>query len=244
MVVVGIIPARYGSTRFPGKPLARINGVSMIERVYKGALGAESLDDIRVATDDIRIAKACKIFGANVEMTRPDHLTGSDRIAEAIAKIRCDIVVNIQGDEPLIEGHVIDAAVNSLIQTPEAEVSTVAHAANVDDLQDPDRVKVVTNHKNLALYFSRAEIPFTRVPTDEVHKNRLQHVGLYAYRRSFLLDYVRFHPSALEKIESLEQLRILENGFNIVVARIHNWSSCPVDSPKDIVKVEKILLEK
>ena len=98
--------------------------------------------------------------------------------------------------------------------------------------------------QDLALYFSRAEIPFTRVTTDEVHKNRLQHVGLYAYLRSFLLDYVRFHPSALEKIESLEQLRILENGFNIVVARIHNWSSCPVDSPKDIVKVEKILLEK
>ena len=113
MVVVGIIPARYGSSRFPGKPLASINGVSMIERVYKGALGAESLDDIRVATDDVRIAKACKTFGANVEMTRPDHPTGSDRIAEAIARISCDIVVNIQGDEPLIEGHVIDAAVNS-----------------------------------------------------------------------------------------------------------------------------------
>lgn len=241
MFVVGIIPARYASSRFPGKPLALIDGVTMIERVYKGALEAKSLDELRVATDDDRIAHACREFGAPVDLTRSDHATGSDRMTEVISKIDCDIAVNIQGDEPLIKGHVIDAAVASLIQTPQAVVSTVAHSAKIDALEDPNRVKVVTNHNNLALYFSRAAIPFSRDQTNESHDSVLQHVGLYAYRKDFLLEYKNLRPSALEEIEALEQLRILENGFNIVVARIYNWSSSPVDSPEDITRVADIL---
>jgi len=239
MTAVGVIPARYASTRFPGKPLALIRGVPMIERVYRGCVEASSLDEVRIATDDSRIAEACAAFGAPVEMTRADHASGSDRLAEVAERLDCEIVVNIQGDEPLIVGYVIDAAVKALREAPSAVLSTLAHRAPREAWDDPNRVKVVTDRNGRALYFSRSAIPFARDPEGEA--SLLQHVGLYAYRREFLARYAEFAPTPLELTESLEQLRVLENGFEIAVAEIEGWSSCPVDVPEDIARVEALL---
>lgn len=238
MSVLGLIPARYASSRFPGKPLAMIRGQTMIERVYRGAAEASRLDDLRIATDDPRIADACRAFGAPVEMTRPEHETGSDRLAEVAARESAEIVVNIQGDEPLMRGFVIDAAVKALQTASTAVMSTVAHHLPTGALEDPNRVKVVCNQRGGALYFSRAPIPFPRqASTAPV----LQHVGLYAFRRDFLLEYAKLAPTPLEICESLEQLRVLEHGYEIQVAEISDWESCPVDIPADIQRAEALL---
>jgi 3-deoxy-manno-octulosonate cytidylyltransferase (CMP-KDO synthetase) len=238
MSAVGIIPARHASSRFPGKPLARVAGVPMIQRVYEGARRAKRLRDVLVATDDERIAEACRGFGATALMTSPDHPTGTDRLAEASRGLADAIVVNVQGDEPLIEGFVIDAAVAALEETPEAEIATVVHRAEAADLADPHRVKVVLDRRGFALYFSRAPIPHRR---DEAAAPLWQHVGLYAYRRDFLQRYVALAPTPLEQAEALEQLRALEHGHRIRVAVVEGWRSVPVDVPEDVAKVEAIL---
>jgi 3-deoxy-manno-octulosonate cytidylyltransferase (CMP-KDO synthetase) len=239
MSAVGIIPARYRASRFPGKPLAEIAGRPMLHHVIEGARRAKRLREVWVATDDERIAAAAAAAGARVAMTSPDHPTGTDRLAEAAAKLDDAIVVNIQGDEPLIEGFVIDAAVEALEADAEAEMATVVHPLEPAALDDPNRVKVVLDRAGRALYFSRAPIPFRRA--DAAPPRWLQHVGLYAYRREFLLRFVALAQGEAERAEGLEQLRALEHGFRIRCAVIEGWHSVPVDVPADVARVEAAL---
>jgi 3-deoxy-manno-octulosonate cytidylyltransferase (CMP-KDO synthetase) len=234
---VGIIPARFASTRFPGKPLAKVAGVPMVQRVFEQTRRARRLAAVYVATDDNEIAAACDSFGAPVLMTRPDHPTGTDRLAEAAARLDYEVVVNVQGDEPLIQGYVIDAAVDALLEDDETPMSTVVHALEGNSRDDPNRVKVVLDRAGFALYFSRSPIPYRR--------GRLgvtwQHVGLYAYRRDFLLEFVNLPRTPAERAEELEQLRALEHGYRIRVAVVEGWRSVPVDVPEDIAIVEALL---
>ena len=238
MHTVGIIPARYASTRFPGKPLAMIAGIPMIQHVYQRTRTAKHLDDVFVATDDDRIAKACQAFGAPVLMTRSDHPTGTDRLAEASQQLDAEVVVNVQGDEPLIEGFVIDAAVAALLETPDTPMSTVVHALDGAARDDPNRVKVVIDRSGFALYFSRFPIPY---PRGDALPTSWQHVGLYAYRKSFLLDFVDLARTPAEQAEELEQLRALEHGHRIRVAVVEGWTGTSVDVPEDIPRVERLL---
>ena len=241
---VGIIPARYGSTRFPGKPLAAIAGRSMIQHVYERAVRAQSLSEVRVATDDDRIAEVCRGFGATVAITSANHPTGTDRLAEAIDGLECDIVVNIQGDEPLIDPDLIDLCVEALAGDPQVEMATVVHPAGADAGNDPNRVKAVLDGRGRALYFSRSPIPAWRSDSGSQPKDRfLQHVGLYAYRRDFLLEFVQLPQTPLELSESLEQLRALEHGFGIRAVVIEGWKSIAVDVPEDIERVERKIRE-
>jgi 3-deoxy-manno-octulosonate cytidylyltransferase (CMP-KDO synthetase) len=242
MSAVGIIPARFRASRFPGKPLAEIAGRPMLAHVIEGARRAKKLREVLVATDDERIAAAAAAVGAPVVMTSPDHPTGTDRLAEAAARLSDAIVVNVQGDEPLIEGFVIDAAVAALEADADAPMATVAHPLDGRALTDPNRVKVVLDARGRALYFSRALIPFRRA--DAPAPRWLQHVGLYAYRRAFLARFVALAPGAAERAEGLEQLRALEHGFPIRCAVIEGWRSVPVDVPGDVAEVEAILGER
>lgn len=258
MTVLAILPARYGSTRFPGKPLTPIAGKPMIQHVWERTCAAKSVDAVVVATDDDRIKRACEGFGARVEMTRGDHPTGTDRLAEVAQRYHHDVIVNVQGDEPLIEGFVIDAAVEALLKDGAASMSTIVHRAGPEAFDDPNRVKVVLDAAGFALYFSRAPIPYSRTQEARTQEARtqeartseargdsrigpLQHVGLYVYRRDFLLEIVTLPRSPAEKTEELEQLRALENGFRIRAAEIEGWKSVPVDVPEDVPIVEAAL---
>jgi 3-deoxy-manno-octulosonate cytidylyltransferase (CMP-KDO synthetase) len=242
MTAVGLIPARFAASRFPGKPLAPIAGRSMIRRVYEGAREAKSLRAVIVATDDERIADACRAFGAEVAMTRSDHQSGSDRIGEVAAKLDDEIVVNIQGDEPLMRGFVVDAAVDALREDPDVPIATVVHPLDPAHRDDPNRVKVVLDHRGRALYFSRSSIPYPRDP--QVSGPLWQHVGLYAYRRDFLLRFIRMAPTFAERSECLEQLRALEHGHEIRCAVVEGWRSVAVDVPGDVALVEAALRER
>ena len=239
MSAVGIIPARFRASRFPGKPLAPIAGRAMLVHVIEGARRAKRLREVIVATDDERIAAAAAAVGAPVAMTSPDHATGTDRLAEAAATLGDAIVVNVQGDEPLMEGFVIDAAVEALEADADAVMATLAHPLEGDALGDPNRVKVVLDQRGRALYFSRAPIPHRRA--DAPAPRWLQHVGLYAYRRPFLARFLALAPGEAERAEGLEQLRALEHGFAIRCAVIEGWRSVPVDVPADVAKVEAVL---
>lgn len=237
--VLAILPARHGSTRFPGKPLTPIAGKPMIQHVWERTRQAKRVATVVVATDDERIRDACLAFGAEVEMTTSDHPTGTDRLAEVAARRACDVVVNVQGDEPLIEGFVVDAAVDALLEPGrEASMSTVVHRAEPAAYDDPNRVKVVVDRDGFALYFSRAPIPYRRKDTGLAP---LQHVGLYVYRKAFLLEFVKWPRSAAEQAEELEQLRALENGHRIRCAEVEGWTSVPVDVPQDVARVEAVL---
>ncbi len=238
MSVLAILPARYGSTRFPGKPLTPIAGKPMIQHVWERTCGAKHVDAVVVATDDERIREACLAFGADVEMTRIDHPTGTDRLAEVAERRDHDVIVNVQGDEPLIEGFVVDAAVEALLRDDLAAMSTIVHRAGPEAYDDPNRVKVVLDSNGFALYFSRAAIPYRRKNTGIAP---LQHVGLYVYRRDFLLEIVTLDRSPAEITEELEQLRALENGYRIRAAEIEGWTSVPVDVPEDVAIVEAAL---
>ncbi|MGV7221267.1 MAG: 3-deoxy-manno-octulosonate cytidylyltransferase [Nitrospinales bacterium] len=244
--VVAVIPARWGSKRFPGKPLAIIQGRPMIEWVYDGVKKAQSVTDIIVATDDERVYSTVNGFGCRAVMTRSDHASGSDRIAEVVAGMSCDIVVNIQGDEPLISPEDIDLVVDSILSDSSIQVTTLKIKINsIDEFLDPNTVKVVTNKDNFALYFSRSPIPFNRdCDTNSVEIinkfPKYKHIGLYAYTKSFLLEFSEWDKSDLEESEKLEQLRILENGISIKVEETIN-DSIGVDSPDDVKKVEGIL---
>lgn len=242
MPAVALIPARWQAARFPGKPLVAIAGVPMLHRVIDGARRSKRVREVIVATDDPRIADACASFGARCVMTRASHATGTDRIAEVAAELSDDVIVNVQGDEPLIEGFVIDALVDALAADPDVPMATVAHAASDAALADPNRVKVVLDRKGRALYFSRAPIPARR-DASGAHAPTLQHVGLYAYRRAFLLELVRLPQTPLERSEALEQLRALEHGHPIRVALVEGWRSVPVDVPEDVARVEAALRE-
>ena len=238
---VGLIPARHAATRFPGKPLAPIAGVPMVRRVWEGAKAAASLREVIVATDDERVASACRAFGARVAMTRSDHATGTDRLAEVAATLDDAVVVNVQGDEPLVEGWVIDATVAALAEDASVPMATVVHPADPAGLDDPNRVKVVLDRDRNALYFSRSRIPHLRDPG--AAPRMWQHVGLYAYRREFLLEFVRMQPTPAERAEQLEQLRALENGHRIRCGIVEGWLGIPVDVPADVARVEARLRE-
>jgi 3-deoxy-manno-octulosonate cytidylyltransferase (CMP-KDO synthetase) len=243
MKVIGIIPARYGSTRFPGKPLALIAGKPLIRHVVERCQQAKSLAEVIVATDDTRIWEVAQSF-CRAEMTAPDHPSGSDRIAEVAARCACDAVVNIQGDEPLIDPTVIDAVAGALAQ---AEMSTAATPIrNPDAYDDPNSVKVVVNAAGQALYFSRRTIPYLREAANSSVSEQmaafpfLKHLGIYGYRRDVLLRLVRFPVSPLERAEKLEQLRALENGIRIAVVKVE-YDSVGVDVPADVKRVEQLL---
>jgi len=243
MRVVGIIPARYASTRFPGKPLALIAGKPLIQHVVERCMQAKSLAEVIVATDDERIRDTAAKF-CRVEMTAANHPSGSDRIAEAAARCQCDAVVNIQGDEPLMDPAVIDAVAGELVR---AEMSTAAtlirHGSEYDN---PNVVKVVVNTAGRALYFSRRTIPFLREAASRSVNEQLaafpfmKHLGIYGYRRETLLNLVRLPVSPLEDAEKLEQLRALENGIPIAVVKV-DYDSVGVDLPADVERVEALL---
>jgi 3-deoxy-manno-octulosonate cytidylyltransferase (CMP-KDO synthetase) len=240
--IVGIIPARFASTRFPGKPLALIAGKPLLQHVVEQCQKAKSLSEIIVATDDTRIWEVAQNF-CRVEMTRPEHPSGSDRIAEVAERCACDAVVNIQGDEPLIEPSVIDAVANALAQN---EMSTAAtRIRNPAELDNPNVVKVVVNAASRALYFSRRMIPYLREAASGSSEQLaafafLKHLGIYGYRRETLLRLVKFPVSPLENAEKLEQLRALENGVPIMVVKV-DYDSIGVDAPEDVARVVELL---
>lgn len=246
MSVTAIIPARYASTRFPGKPLADIHGKSMIQMVYEGASRSELVDRVIVATDDERIRRAVRDFGGEVVMTKSDHPTGTDRLAEAARDIEADLIVNVQGDEPLIDPRMIDAAVEPLLDDPRIQMGTVMCAIEtVEEYLSSNVVKVVTDLDGFALYFSRAPIPHPRDFTEDLsaHFHRIaafKHIGLYVYRKNFLLSYPELPPTTLETLEKLEQLRALEHGVKIRVVRTE-LTSFGVDVPDDLARVKAIL---
>lgn len=241
--VVVVIPARFGSTRLPGKPLVSLAGKPMIQHVYDRAKRAQTVDEVLVATDDQRIMDAVSAFGGHARMTRSDHRTGTERIAEVAAHELGDIFINVQGDEPLIDPLAIDAAVGALLEEPPAQISTVAttirHAA---DVMDPNVVKAVLDFDDHALYFSRAPIPWIRDTQQKLHVKYWKHLGLYVFQRDALLEYPTLPQGELEKIEQLEQLRWLENGWRIRVAEVPH-DAVSVDVPEDIPRVEKLIRE-
>ncbi len=247
MKVTAIIPARYASTRFPGKPLAEILGTTMIEHVYRRTAQAKTVDRVIVATDDQRIFDRVCDFGAEVMMTRPDHPSGTDRLAEVAAAFESDLVVNVQGDEPLIAPQMIDEAVGPLLADSAIQMGTLcSRILDIEDYLNPNVVKVVCDRNNRALYFSRAPIPQARdisaadLPRCLPDLTARRHIGLYVYRREFLLQYPQLPKMPLEKLESLEQLRALENGIALHVA-MTSYACHGVDTPEDLLRVESLL---
>ncbi len=237
---MGVIPARYGSSRLPGKALADLQGKPLLYHVYHRSCRARSLDRVLIATDDERIHKAALGFGAEVVLTGSEHRSGTDRIAEAIQSMAADIVVNIQGDEPLIDFRSIDQTVGLLEEDSSADMATLkAPVSNVEDLVNPNVVKVVTDEKGYALYFSRAPIPYLEKEED-VPGHFYRHVGLYAYRRDFLIQFTQWGPSMLEKLEDLEQLRALEHGARIKVG-LTGTHVFGVDTPEDLQRIRKLV---
>jgi len=240
MQTIGIIPARYDSARFPGKPLVDIRGKTMIQRVYERASAAEELDLVVVATDDVRIQDAVLAFGGRVQMTRRDHPSGTDRVAEAALEFpEADLIINIQGDEPFIFFDQINQLVRFIRQKPSLEIATMAKRITERSLiENPNVVKVVANMERQALYFSRAPIPFQRGAKDESHY--WKHIGLYIFRAEALQRITALPPHPLEQIEKLEQLRWLANGLKIGVAETE-LESIAIDHPEDLIRLEKFM---
>ena len=239
--VVAIIPARYHSTRLPGKALADIAGRPMIEHVYRRAAAATAVTSVLVATDDDRILEAVRAFGGAACMTSPHHVSGTDRLAEVAAELACEIVVNVQGDEPLIEPSMIDEAVEPLLADPMVVMSTLRRRIDdPDELHNPNVTKVVVDREGYALYFSRAPIPFVRDGGEPAPAWR--HVGLYVYRRDCLLQLAGLPPSTLERAEALEQLRALEHGIRILAVETAH-DSIGVDTPDDLERARRLLAE-
>lgn len=243
--VVAVIPARYASSRLPGKPLADIAGKPMIQHVVERALAAQFVDDVIVATDDERISAAVRAFGGRVVMTPVDCPSGSDRIALVARDLPAtEIIVNIQGDEPVIPPAMIDEAIAPLIRDPGIAVGTlVTRLRTPEELPDPNTVKVTLDMAGRCLYFSRSPIPFGRdiTPGELVQRYPVyRHIGLYVYRRDFLLRYAALTQTALEQAEKLEQLRILEHGYSIHAA-ITTHESIAVDTPADLQRVRALL---
>lgn len=236
--VVAIVPARYASTRLPGKALALIAGKPMIEHVYRRASSAARVNAVVVATDDERIVDAVEAFGGVAVMTSSSHKTGTDRLAEVAASLSSDIIINVQGDEPLIDSRAIDACVQSLLDHPDDVMSTARRALTDHEADNPAVVKVVVDQHDVALYFSRAAIPFRR--DGNAAPARWAHLGLYGYRRSFLLTLASLAPTPLEQSESLEQLRVLEHGYRIRCVETHSHS-VGVDTPDDLARVRKLM---
>jgi 3-deoxy-manno-octulosonate cytidylyltransferase (CMP-KDO synthetase) len=252
MAVVAIIPARYGSTRLPGKPLARIGGKPMIQHVYERAARAKGLDRVLVATDDQRVEETVRGFGGEVMMTSKNHVSGTDRLAEVARKIKADWFVNVQGDLPFIQPETIARAVRPMRRNRSILMGTVGTPIlDEQEWRNPNIVKVLTDREGFALYFSRSPIPYVCNGAIDVDGNKLmhsskrriwgyRHVGLYVYRRDFLMKFARLRPTALEQIESLEQLRALAHGHRIFVAAVDE-RSVEVDTPEDLARAEDYL---
>jgi 3-deoxy-manno-octulosonate cytidylyltransferase (CMP-KDO synthetase) len=239
--VVVVIPARYGSTRLPGKPLVSIRGKPMIQRVYEQARQASKVHRVIVATDDDRILKAVEGFGGEARLTRPEHRTGTERVAEVAAHVSGDVFVNVQGDEPLLDPRAVDTAIGALLEEPAAPIATVATLIkNVADIMDPNVVKTVLDFDDNALYFSRAPVPWVRDTEAKTLVRHLKHLGLYVFQRDVLLEYPTLPQGELERIEQLEQLRWMENGWKIRVAEVEH-DAVSVDVPADVERVEKLL---
>ncbi len=243
MKVVAIIPARYASVRLQGKPLAIIGNKPMIQLVYEQAVKAKLLERVMVATDDQRILEVVEKFGGEAWLTSAHHLSGTDRITEVATKIAGDIIVNLQGDEPFIDPFMIDRAVKILLDNPEINLCTLkSRIVTSEALMSPHVVKVVTDNDDFALYFSRSPIPFCRQGDETALHNTAayQHIGLYAYRRDFLLKFSRMKPTTLEKLEGLEQLRALENGckIKVITCQYHFFG---IDSPEDLERANQIV---
>ena len=239
--VVIVIPARFGSTRLPGKPLVSLAGKPMIQHVYERATMAGQADRVIVATDDERIVKAVETFGGTARMTRPDHRTGTERVAEVAAHETGDVFVNVQGDEPLLDPVAVDTAVNALLEEPAAAIATVATLIKTPaDIMDANVVKTVLDFDSNGIYFSRAPIPWVRDTGGKIQVRHLKHLGLYVFQRDALLEYPTLPQGELERIEQLEQLRWLENGWKIRVAEVEH-DAVSVDVPEDVARVEKLL---
>jgi 3-deoxy-manno-octulosonate cytidylyltransferase (CMP-KDO synthetase) len=238
--IVGIIPARYGSSRFEGKVLADIAGKPMIQWVYERANQSKTLDELFVAVDDPRVQSKVEEFGGKAILTGAHHKSGTDRIAEVVEKMAADIIVNIQGDQPLIDPNMIDEAVGPMIDNPEIQMSTLKREIDKDEFDDPGVVKVVVDEKDFALYFSRSLIPY---PLYDENMRVYEHVGLYVYRKDFLLEISKMPQGQLEKIESLEQLRVLEKGHKIFVVetKMDKAAGISVDTPEDLERVERLI---
>ena len=243
--VIGVIPSRWASTRLPGKPLAMIAGKPMIQRVVERVVQAKTLRAVIVATDDPRIVEAVASFGipeAKAVMTRTDHPSGTDRIAEAVANEACDVVINIQGDEPLMDPELIDR-LGRVMLSGDWDMATAATPIQTEaDLKSPDVVKAVFGRDGQALYFSRAPIPFVRDAGTDAGGSHFRHIGIYAYTRDYLLKLVAEPPCQLETLEKLEQLRALHIGCRMNVLEVDDVG-IGVDTPEDILKVERILRE-
>jgi len=251
MTSIVIIPARYDSTRFPGKPLYPLKGAPVIQHVYENAKRARLVDDVIVATDSETIFERVSLFGGKAVMTDKKHPSGTDRIAEVAASMDYDIIVNVQGDEPLVRPEMIDEVI-TILADKRASIGTLTKKIeNPDEIIDPNVVKVVFDEEGFALYFSRAPVPFYRdewktlghVSRYTAHGSQFtvyKHVGIYSYRRDVLLSLAAMEPTKLERIEKLEQLRALENGMRIKVGETL-FETCGVDTPEDIERVEKWL---
>lgn len=246
MKYIGIIPARYASTRFPGKPLAVLGGKTVIQRVYEQAVSV--LPEAYVATDDERIFSAVEAFGGRAVMTRTDHKSGTDRIQEAVEKIAtdADVIINIQGDEPFIQPSQIETLMH-LFDNPETQIGTLGKPfETVEAVKNPNSPKIVVDNRGFALYFSRSVIPYIRGVEESQwlgHYPFLKHLGVYAYRRKVLAEVTRLPQGWLEKAESLEQLRWLENGYRIRVG-ITTVETVGIDTPEDLARAEQFLAEK
>ncbi len=246
MKVIGMIPARYASSRLPGKPLTPILGKSMIARVFEQTSRANTIDDIWVATDDERIREAVEAFGGKAVMTSPDCASGTDRLAQAAKTVGGDIIVNVQGDQPFIDPRMIDEAVQPLLDDTSLSMSTLIHPIHgQEDLQDPGVVKAVIDLQGNGMYFSRSLIP---APHNDVAHQVYEHVGLYVYRREFLITLAGLPQTVLERVEGLEQLRVIENGYRlrcvITACEDNELSGFSIDTLQDVQRGETMLQER
>ncbi len=244
---LAVIPARFASTRFPGKMLALLDGKPLVYHTYCRACRAHSVGRVIIATDDLRIKDALEVLGANVVMTRSDHASGTDRLAEVASDAPEEIIVNVQGDEPLLDPAVIDLAVDKLHSTPEAVASTACHLLHTpEDILNPNMVKVVRDLQSNALLFSRCPIPHVRDASDIQMAAGMgiyyKHIGLYVYRKDFLLRYAALPATPLEKLEKLEQLRIIEHGYKLSVVET-SYTGFGVDTPEDLQRAHALLIQ-
>jgi len=242
--VLAVIPARHASSRFPGKPLAPIAGKPMIQHVVERVRQARLVSRVVVATDDPRIESAVTVFGGEAIATRRDHPTGTDRVAEVAAHVPAEIYVNVQGDEPLIDPDTIDALISAMVEDETVQIAGPCTAIDhANDIMDPNVTKVVRDFDGNALYFSRAPIPWVRDRNESVAARHWKHIGLYAFRRAALLDFPTLPPGELERLEQLEQLRWLENGYRIRIVETE-YDAVSVDVPADVDRVERLIRER
>jgi 3-deoxy-manno-octulosonate cytidylyltransferase (CMP-KDO synthetase) len=249
MIVKGIIPARYGSTRFPGKAIAELCGKPVIYHVWQQSIKVKLLDAVIVATDDEKIRDVVLDFGGKAVMTSSDHISGTDRIAEVVKSLHCDVVVNIQGDEPLIEPESISCAIQPFLEDKNLKMATLKkRITDISELNNPNVVKVVTDESGNALYFSRSPIPYKKewMNDGKIDKDSTfypyKHIGLYVYSRDFLLELTKLTPTPLEISERLEQLRVLEHGYRIKVVETE-FETIGIDTPEDLVRAKEYLLK-